>query len=108
VTLRDAESAHDRAAQVIAEHARDAVAARGRFLFAASGGSTPRRMLQALAEEDIPWAQEHVFQLDERVTPDGHSQRNLTQLPEAPVLQITSAGEDAFAAVARALAAQAG
>jgi len=36
------------------------------------------------------------------------AQRNFTQLPEAPVLQITSAGEDAFAAVARALAAQAG
>jgi tRNA 2-selenouridine synthase len=32
------------------------------------------------------------------------SQRNFARLPEAPVLQITSAGEDEFAAAARALA----
>lgn len=81
-TLRDPDAAAERAAQVIAEHARDAVAARGRFLFAASGGSTPRRMLQALANEDMPWAQVHVIQVDERVAPDGHAQRNLTQLEE--------------------------
>jgi tRNA 2-selenouridine synthase len=36
------------------------------------------------------------------------AQRNFARLPEAQVLQVTSTGEDAFASIARALAAQAG
>ena len=36
--------------------ARAAVAARGRFVLAVSGGHTPWHMLRALAGEDIPWA----------------------------------------------------
>jgi 6-phosphogluconolactonase len=39
-------------------------------------------MLRALAEEDIPWAGVHVCQVDERVAPDGHPDRNLTHLRE--------------------------
>jgi 6-phosphogluconolactonase/glucosamine-6-phosphate isomerase/deaminase len=37
-------------------------------------------MLRALAIEDLPWAQIHVMQVDERVAPGGHSDRNLTHL----------------------------
>jgi 6-phosphogluconolactonase len=40
-------------------------------------------MLQKLATEDIPWAGVHVFQVDERVAPDGHANRNLTHLRES-------------------------
>jgi 6-phosphogluconolactonase len=40
-------------------------------------------MLRALAEEDIPWAGVHVCQVDERVAPDGHPDRNLTHLRES-------------------------
>ena len=35
--------------------ARDAVADRGRFIMAVSGGHTPWQMLRALAREDLPW-----------------------------------------------------
>ncbi len=55
-------------------------AARGRFVLAVSGGHTPWIMLRALAQEDIPWAGVHVCQVDERVAPDGHPDRNLTHL----------------------------
>jgi len=37
-------------------------------------------MLRALADEDVPWASVHIFQVDERVAPEGHADRNLTHL----------------------------
>ena len=69
--LADAEAAAARAAAIIAQDARVAVAARGRFTMAVSGGHTPWVMLRALANEEVPWANVHVFQVDERVAPDG-------------------------------------
>ncbi len=71
------------AARFIAEEARAAVQARGRFLLALSGGTTPWEMLRALARESVPWHGFHVFQVDERVAPAGHADRNLTHLREA-------------------------
>jgi 6-phosphogluconolactonase len=81
--LPDAEAVAQRAAQVIAAAARAAVRARGRFVLATSGGTTPWSMMRALAREDVPWTRTHVFQVDERVAPAGHPQRNLTKLDEA-------------------------
>ena len=78
----DADSVARAAAATIAAAARAAIAARGRFALAVSGGHTPWIMLRALAEEDIPWAGVHVCQVDERVAPHGHPDRNLTHLRE--------------------------
>jgi len=80
--LADAEGVAKRAAAVIAEEARAAVAARGRFLLAVSGGKTPWILLRALAGEAVPWEHVHVVQVDERVAPAGHPDRNLTHLSE--------------------------
>lgn len=50
--------------------ARNAVAARGRFSVALSGGRTPRRTYELLAQppfrDEAPWIQSHVFWGDER------------------------------------------
>ena len=78
--LADAEAVARKAAAVIATEARRAVAARGLFVMAVSGGHTPWVMLRALAEQDVPWASVHIFQVDERVAPEGHADRNLTHL----------------------------
>jgi len=78
--LPDAEAVARRAARVVAAEARPAVSARGRFLLAVSGGETPRRMFRLLADEDLPWAGVHLFQVDERVAPAGQPDRNLTHL----------------------------
>jgi len=84
IEVLDAASSVARAAAAtIAAEARAAIAARGRFALAASGGHTPWIMLRALATEDLPWAAVHVFQVDERVAPDGHPDRNLTRLRES-------------------------
>jgi 6-phosphogluconolactonase len=81
--LADPEAVARAAAALIAAEARQAVAARGRFLLAVSGGHTPWIMLRALAGEDIPWVGVHVFQVDEREAPAGHPDRNLTHLRES-------------------------
>src|SRR5207237_92777 len=59
------------------------VAVRRRATLAASGGSTPAAFLAALAERAVPWEVVHVFQVDERVAPPGHPDRNLTGLRAA-------------------------
>jgi 6-phosphogluconolactonase len=81
--LADADAVARKAAALIATEARQAVAARSRFVMAVSGGHTPWIMLRALADEDVPWASVHIFQVDERVAPEGHADRNLTHLRAA-------------------------
>jgi 6-phosphogluconolactonase len=81
--FEDADAVARAAAATIAAEARAAVAARGRFVMAVSGGRTPWIMLRALTEEDVPWKSVHVVQVDERVAPPGHADRNLTHLPES-------------------------
>lgn len=82
-TLADAAAVAQRAARFIAAEARAAVQARGRFAFAVSGGHTPWQMLRLLAAEDLPWQQVHLFQIDERIAPDGDPDRNLTHIRES-------------------------
>jgi 6-phosphogluconolactonase len=78
--LEDAAAVARRAAGIIAAAARQAVVARGCFIAAVSGGRSPREMLRALADQKLPWEKIHVVQVDERVAPEGHSDRNLTHL----------------------------
>lgn len=68
------------AADEISTHIGWAITLRGRASLAVSGGSTPWLMLNALKRHAIQWDQVHIFQVDERVAPDGHPDRNATQL----------------------------
>jgi 6-phosphogluconolactonase len=79
----DADSVAKEAAALVAAEARAAVAERGNFVMAVSGGHTPWLMLRALAREDVPWEGVHVVQVDERVAPAGDPDRNLTHLRES-------------------------
>src|SRR5215469_13387577 len=81
--LADANSVAQEAARIIAAEARAAVGERGRFVVAFSGGHTPWVMLRALADEEMPWTKVHLVQVDERVAPAGHPDRNLTHLRES-------------------------
>ena len=95
--LPDAETVAQRAAELVAAEARAAVAERGCFGFAVSGGSTPWKMLRALADEDVPWQGVHVFQVDERVAPAGDADRNLTHLEESLLAHAPLAREQVHA-----------
>jgi 6-phosphogluconolactonase len=79
----DADSVAKEAAALVAAEARTAVAERGNFVMAVSGGHTPWLMLRALSHEDVPWEGVHVVQVDERVAPAGDTDRNLTHLSES-------------------------
>jgi len=81
--LADADAVARTAAAFTAGEAWAAVAARGCFIMAVSGGHTPWTMLRALADQPLPWADVHVVQVDERVAPAGHPDRNLTHLRES-------------------------
>ena len=84
----DADEVAHKAATIIAAQAREAVATRGRFVFAVSGGRTPWLMLRELAGEQVPWEKVHLVQVDERVAPAEHADRNLTHLHESLLTRV--------------------
>ena len=79
----DADAVALEAAKLIAKAAQEAVATRGKFVMAVSGGKTPWIMLRDLAQQEVPWNGVHVVQVDERIAPDGDPDRNLTHLRES-------------------------
>ena len=81
--LPDPDAVARQAATYVAQAARTAVAARGEFTFAVSGGRTPWAMFAELATGDVPWEQVRLFQVDERVAADGDPDRNLTHLRQS-------------------------
>lgn len=79
--LADERAAARRAAELIAAAGAAAVAERGSFAFAMSGGRSPWAMLAILGElEQMPWHQTELFQVDERVAAPGSEDRNLTHM----------------------------
>ncbi len=72
-----------RAAVLVVEHARAAVAEHGAFTFAVSGGRSPWAMFAELAHYDFPWDRSTIYQVDERVAPAGDEDRNLTHLQQS-------------------------
>ncbi len=80
--LPSPETVANEAARMTAKIARASVAERGRFLMAVSGGKTPWLMLRALGQENVPWESMHIFQVDERIAPFSHPDRNLTHIQE--------------------------
>jgi 6-phosphogluconolactonase len=112
--VADAEAVARTAAEEIVNAAARAVAARGRFTLALSGGSSPRRLYQLLADarqpyrQRIRWDAVHLFFGDERHVPPGDPDSNyrmarealLEQVPSASVHRIRAELEDAEAAAA--------
>ena len=77
--LADAGAVAQRGAEYVAERARAAVDDRGRFTLAVSGGHTPWAMFAHLFGK-MPWETVTIYQVDERVAPEGDPDRNLTHL----------------------------
>jgi 6-phosphogluconolactonase len=86
VVLDDLEAVARAAADRIAQIAREAVEARGRFTIALSGGSTPRVLLALLAREPyrskVAWEKAEVFWGDERCVPPTHADSNYRMAKE--------------------------
>jgi 6-phosphogluconolactonase len=97
VVLPDADAVAQRAAEFIHAAALRAVAARGTFAFAVSGGRTPWRMLTALGALAMPWDRTHLFQVDERVALQGDPDRNMTHIAESLLSRVTLAPDHVHA-----------
>jgi 6-phosphogluconolactonase/glucosamine-6-phosphate isomerase/deaminase len=85
----------------LARRLRDAVRRRGSAALAVSGGDSAPPMFDVLLAQDVPWSQVTVWQVDERVAPDGHPGRNAGQLVGFPcrveLMPVTDGDLDAAA-----------
>jgi 6-phosphogluconolactonase len=111
----DAQSLAAAAADLFVRVAGDAIATRGRFYVALSGGSTPRTLYQLLAAEprynQVNWSRVFVFWGDERCVPPTDPESNYRMAREAllfhvpvPATQVfRMRGESADPAAAAAL-----
>lgn len=68
------------AAEVMRGSLVDVLARQPRASIALSGGSTPFPVFELLARCDLPWNRVDVYQVDERIRPAGHPERNLAQI----------------------------
>jgi 6-phosphogluconolactonase len=91
-TAPDAQAASVALAESFAARAGEAVAARGRFSVALTGGSGPVRAYRLLGEEPlrsrIPWEGVHLFWGDERCVPPGHARSNFRMANEAFIARV--------------------
>jgi 6-phosphogluconolactonase len=73
---------------------REAIRARGRFMVALSGGSTPKAMYSAIAAEHqhslepLDWQRVHVFFGDERLVPGDHADSNYRMASDALLTRV--------------------
>lgn len=74
--VADADAVADEAARRFVTHARSAIAAKGRFVVALSGGATPRALYLRLTHAPINWKHVHVCWGDERCVPPDHADSN--------------------------------
>lgn len=63
--------------------AREAIAARGVFRVSLSGGSTPKRLYEALAQSDLDFSRVRWFWGDERNVPHDHDDSNFRMVQTA-------------------------
>ena len=66
----------ERARVLVVERAEAAIATHGQFTLAMAGGSTPKPLYEALANEALPWDKIHFFWGDERYVPPDHPDSN--------------------------------
>lgn len=94
----DAEATARAAAARFAQLAAECVAGRGRFSVALSGGSTPRRIYELLANsksgERVEWGKVHLFFGDERCVPPGDPQSNYRMARESLISRVPLPAEN--------------
>ncbi|MBX7219721.1 MAG: 6-phosphogluconolactonase [Blastocatellia bacterium] len=96
----DAEALTHRIADLFVEHARQAIAERGRFAVALSGGSTPKVLFEMLASDayrqQVDWDKVYFFWGDERSVPPDHKDSNFRMAREAMLYPLDIAETNYF------------
>jgi 6-phosphogluconolactonase len=92
IVIPDASSLYEAAAEMVVQAAADAIAKRGRFTIALSGGSTPKALYALLATHPwrarIDWSKTHFFWGDERWVPSTDKDSNYRMTNEALLSKI--------------------
>ena len=95
---RDQAELNRMAAELIVALARQAIAARGHFSVALSGGSTPKALYSLLAtpefSEQLAWRQIHLFWGDERCVAPDHVESNFRMVKESLLAHIDMPAEN--------------
>lgn len=74
---------HQTACDAFCDLATQSVEQSGTFRVSLSGGSTPKRIYEMLAQRDLPWSHIHWFWGDERNVPHDHDDSNAKMVREA-------------------------
>ncbi|MEM9271932.1 MAG: 6-phosphogluconolactonase [Cyanobacteria bacterium P01_F01_bin.143] len=74
--LADKVSLVERAREIVVDKIQNAIASRGQCSIALAGGSTPKPLYEALAQENLPWDKIQVFWGDERYVAPTHQDSN--------------------------------
>lgn len=74
--LPDPEALIQRSLDIVLSQIQTAVQQRGLCTIALSGGSTPKPLYEALAQQELPWDKIHIFWGDERYVPPEHPDSN--------------------------------
>ncbi len=97
---RTAEALAHRTARYMVDRVVEAVAARGRGRIAISGGGTPRRTFELLAEapyrEQMPWENLDLYWVDERAVPPANADSNYRMTREALLDKVPLREEQIF------------
>lgn len=76
------------AAEYFVARSGEAMAQKGFFTVALSGGSTPKALYQLLVDLDVPWSRTHFFWSDERHVPPDHPDSNYRMAHEAMLSRV--------------------
>lgn len=74
--LPDTQALIQRSLELVVQQLQSAIRQTGQATIALSGGSTPKPLYAALAQQPLPWEQIHVFWGDERYVPADHPDSN--------------------------------
>jgi 6-phosphogluconolactonase len=92
IVCDDRDALYVEAATRFVAAARDAIAERGRFMVALSGGSTPKALFELLAtdawRDQVDWSKTHLFWGDERFVPKDHADSNYRMAREALISKV--------------------
>jgi len=91
---KDAAAMAERAAHLFAEHCEAAVAERGMFTVALSGGHSPIPLFRLLAGRDwaehLPWEKIHIYWVDERCVGPEHADSNYGMVRRELLSQVSA------------------
>ena len=79
----DQQALNSAAVDRILQSAKNAIAARGRFLLVLAGGNTPKNIYTLLRSAQADWQNWHIYYNDDRCLPVDHAERNSLMAREA-------------------------